>query len=780
MSTEYFRISSGLKDLIGSELITDNFVAVFELVKNAFDAKSSEVKISFENTSSEDGKIIIQDNGKGMDYDDLFNKWLFVAYSAKRDGTEDEADYRDKIQAAKIYAGAKGVGRFSCDRLGRFLNLVTIKDGEGALIENLVVDWKKFEEDQKKEFIKIPVQHSVLKSTDYNIKHGTVLEISGIKKDDWNRTNLLRLKDRLSKLIRPDLNKSVKAKKFSIILNVPEEKGEDFDVIDWAKKNKLKEDQEGYIYRNTVNGHIQNFVFEELDIRTTKIESFISEDGEFVTTQLTDRDDLIYKIKERNSFTLLKQVSITLYFLNTSAKNIFSRRMGVPAVEFGSVFVYKNGFRIYPYGERGDDSFGLDNRAMQGYNRYISLRNLIGQIDIQGQNNSLKETTSRDGGLVKTKPYQELAGTDNGFLVVTLRRLEKFVVDVTKWGINDEAFVIKDDEESKAKLVKLISNIIDDQSLVEIEYNKKIIDIVNQKEEKSAIKLLNNFKRLAAESNDPELVKDTRRLEKRLVQQARALESAQVELAKSVKERGDLKKDLEDQVSETLFARAVVGTETKELLSIQHHIYRHSAQHISNYVDSLIDAINKDTSKEKLLELVNKISFENKKIITLSRFVNKANFDTTTTKIKADLVKFINEYALNVYQSYKHLAMNNQRLKIRTSTPKNIEFSTSFRPIEIIIIIDNLLNNSFKAKSQTVNLIWKKLNDFRTELHVVDDGIGVPNKNIDKIFDFRFTTTNGSGVGLYHTKQVVEKMGGTITLNNKINKGAEFIITFVR
>jgi GTP cyclohydrolase I len=96
---------------------------------------------------------------------------------------------------------------------------------------------------------------------------------------------------------------------------------------------------------------------------------------------------------------------------------------------------------------------------------------------------------------------------------------------------------------------------------------------------------------------------------------------------------------LEDQVSETLFARAVVGTETKELLSIQHHIYRHSAQHISNYVDSLVDAINKDASKENLLDLVNKISFENKKIITLSRFVNKANFDTTTTKIKADLVK---------------------------------------------------------------------------------------------------------------------------------------------
>src|SRR5688572_26330914 len=149
MSNEFFRISSGLKDLIGSELITDNFVAVFELVKNSFDAKATEVKIKFENLNSDEGKIIIQDNGKGMDYDDLINKWLFVAYSAKRDGSEDEQDYRDKIQVGKIYAGAKGVGRFSCDRLGRYLNLISIKDKEPALIENLIVDWRKFEEDQK-------------------------------------------------------------------------------------------------------------------------------------------------------------------------------------------------------------------------------------------------------------------------------------------------------------------------------------------------------------------------------------------------------------------------------------------------------------------------------------------------------------------------------------------------------------------------------------------------------------------------------------------------------
>lgn len=782
MKSEFFKISSGLKSLIGSELITDNFVAVFELVKNSFDAKATEVKIRFENIYSEEARIIIQDNGKGMDYDDLISKWLFVAYSAKRDGTEDriEEDYRNKLKPERYYAGAKGVGRFSCDRLGRYLNLITIKDAPGAKIEKLVVDWKKFEEDQKKEFITIPVEHSVLKSTSYKIKHGTVLEISGINPGEWNRESLKKLKDKLSKLVRPDLNQSIKDKKFKILLEVPEEQGNDQEEID---KGKAKGESEGYFYYNTVNGEIKNFIFDELDIRTTKIISSVSGDGKLITTKLVDRDLFIYEITEHNKYGLLKNISITLYFLNQSAKSIFSRRMGIQPVEYGSLFVYKNGFRIYPYGERGDDSLGIDNRAVQGYNRFIGLRNLIGQVDIQGENLELREATSRDAGMVKTKAYYQLVDASpfaDSLLLTTLRRLEKYVVDVTQWGINDENYEIKESNDAKESLVKLISNIYDDKTLVNVEYNKNIVDILDQKEERSAKKLLANFKRLASESNDDKLLKDAKKLEKRILQQAKALESATRELQDKEQQGKKLKQELEEQTSETLFARAVVTTENKELLSIQHHIYRHSAQHITSFLDNLVNAINSDASKEKLLDLVNKIAFENKKIITLSRFVNKANFDTTTNKIKADLVKFVNEYVLNVYREYKHLAMNNQNLDITCTRPKDLKFELSFKPIEIIIILDNLLNNSFKAKAKKVQLVWEKDKDNKPVLHVIDDGIGISDKNLSKIFDFRFTTTNGSGLGLYHTKDVIEKMGGSISVNNKLKKGVEFVIKFKR
>ena len=79
-----FRISSALKNIIGRDLITDDFIAIYELVKNSYDAGATQVTVKIR-----DQKITIEDNGKGMSKRDLYDKWLFVAYSAKKEGVED-------------------------------------------------------------------------------------------------------------------------------------------------------------------------------------------------------------------------------------------------------------------------------------------------------------------------------------------------------------------------------------------------------------------------------------------------------------------------------------------------------------------------------------------------------------------------------------------------------------------------------------------------------------------------------------------------------------------
>ena len=149
-----FKVSSHLKDVIGRDLVTNEFVAIFELVKNSVDAGASLIEIEID---PEENSMRIVDDGKGMTLTDIQDKWLFVAYSAKADGTEDHetSNYRDKIRSVDGYAGSKGIGRFSCDTLGSTLTLVSRAEDSTSGAVGLNIDWEKFEADSKEEFDKI-------------------------------------------------------------------------------------------------------------------------------------------------------------------------------------------------------------------------------------------------------------------------------------------------------------------------------------------------------------------------------------------------------------------------------------------------------------------------------------------------------------------------------------------------------------------------------------------------------------------------------------------------
>ena len=461
MEQMHFKISSFLKDLIGRELITDEFVAVFELVKNSFDAHAKKVKVIFEHQyDPQTARIIIWDNGRGMDKSDLQNKWLFVAHSDKRDGTEDK-DYRDKIQHKRTFAGAKGVGRFSCDRLGRYLNLITKKDAPNALIENLKIDWTSFEEDSNKEFIDIKVERDVLSDIGYaNFSKGTILEISGLR-DIWDRARIKKLKVSLEKLINPIQGNDV----------------DDF-AIEIIATEELLLDKKEIDDRDKVNGVVRNIVFERLGLKTTQIKVSITNHGGTITTTLTDRGTEIYTLKERNPYEKLYDIDIVLFVLNRAGKINFKKIMGVDSVKYGSVFIYKNGFRIYPFGEEGDDTLQIDRRKQQGFYRYLGTRDILGRIEINGERSDLRETTSRDGGFIKNESWDQLV---EFFYDKALRRLESYTIGIIKWG--DEKFdketgeIIQPElkpEDVKDKILDIIANLTKAKDVIEDQYNQDI------------------------------------------------------------------------------------------------------------------------------------------------------------------------------------------------------------------------------------------------------------------------------------------------------------------
>lgn len=801
-----FKVSSALKDLVGKDLIRNENIAIFELVKNSYDAFATKVEITFEPE-----RIIIADNGKGMTLDDLKNKWLFLAYSAKKDGSEDaekdekQVSYRDKIN--RHYAGAKGVGRFSCDRLGANL-IVTTKSKKDKNAEQLTIDWTAFERDQKKEFIEVDVQHeslSDLPNFPENKKTGTILEITNLR-NIWARDEILRLKQSLEKLINP----------FSESLDFTIE-----IICEWAKKDDENEKRkDNYYDRNIVNGVVKNSISQVIGLKTTKID--VTLNSNFIETSVVDRDVEIYKIREKNTFDKLSSVTINLYFLNKAAKTAFSMKMGVQPVNYGSIFLFRNGFRILPFGNPGDDSWKLDYRAQQGYNRFLGTRDLFGRVDIQTDNvDEFKEVSSRDGGLIQSETTLQLMR----LFETTHHRLERYVTGVL-WGegflkrqyfkditdvdknrellgkdkeLDSADYVINSSLGSKIDFVQLVKTLISDKNIEVLSYNKQLANIFSDPTlfDDANPQVITDLERIAEKTKDADLMssideakqkiaelqkqkeKAERDAEEANIRADRAEEETQkaqyeasvakVKQEKAEKENAELDEQIKQVQKENMFLVSDVNSDVKQLASLQHTI-THTSKKIRIELDDAMNYLKSD-DKDGVVNCLNKIFILNQQVETLSGLVSKVNYNVKANKITKDFVDFTNEYLTNFcITNYSN---------IKFHVPKTeIVWETKFEAIKIIIIIDNLLSNSDKFQTKNIYIDWEE-NSETIDLIYKDDGDGIAPDILPKVFNYRFSTTDGGGLGLYHIKSIMESdFNGSVELKSEKGKGAEFILHF--
>lgn len=785
MSKKKFKISSALKNIIGKELITDDFIAVFELVKNAFDAHATKVDVIFQNADGENPKLIIQDNGKGMDLDDLENKWLFVAYSAKKEGTE---DYRDSINSVRIHAGAKGIGRFSCDKLGSSLKIHSRRKKSANMTNLLEVEWEDFENDSTQEFTDISVNYKETDDNPFNISHGTALEISNLR-ETWNREKLLKLRRSLEKLINP--NQGNDSNNFIINLIVP-------SAIELDNKILIEEPWK------KVNGPIKNFLFENLGLKTTHINIKISKDGKYIKTRLEDRGTRIFEITEISSLHYLgkslSDIEVSLFALNRTAKTFFTRYMGTQVVNFGSVFLYKNGFRVHPIGEFGDDSLGLDSRKTQGTARYLGSRDVVGRIEINGENADFQEASSRDGGLVKNAAY---ACLKEMFLDFCLKRLEKYAVDIVKYGNLGDDFdsALEQSSDIKSQILSLVQSLTQSDNIIDLNFDPNVVDIFSELSEKSLQNVFRNFKRIAKDSNNPILEKEAFKAETRLAQLSKAREEAEAEAKKAKKEQAEaealakitleharaaqLKADkaakiVEKATTENLFLKSMVSKDIDNVVSLHHHIGI-AAETIENYIKNMTKRIKSGQafSEDTVLDLLDKISLQAKKIATTTKFATKANFNLEGAKVSGDLCEYIEEYLLNICSGVIKTKNSKKNVTFIWENPDKVKFEMKYRPLEISIVLDNLISNSRKALADQIEVSVLKSSDKEILLLFSDNGKGISTGADTKIFDLAYTTTDGSGLGLHQTKSILENMKGEVDLLPQYKaKGATFQLTF--
>ena len=719
-----FKISAALKNIIGKELITNKYIAIFELVKNSFDAYAERVDVDF----LED-KIVIKDDGKGMNIDDIKNKWLFVGYSAKADNTEDRGykDYRNKIKTRRAFAGAKGVGRFACDRLGEKLKLISIKEEKNPKIEQIIVEWELFEKDSKEDFIDISVTHETLDKNPYpEIKHGTILEIFKLR-EKWadveknEKSEKEKLGIHLSKLINP-INKNTKDK-FDIFLD---------------------------------NKKIENAVFEKLSLKTTQIVVDVSKDGKFITTELIDRGEKIYKIKEKNKWkNYLFDIQFQLFYLSFPTKLSFHRQMKMRVNDFGSIFLYRNGFRVFPYGEAGDDSLGIDRRKQQGYARYIGTREVVGFIDINNESDEFKETTSRANGLIETKGYKNLKEC---FFEKILKRLEIYTVDTLDWTYKRQDQKEVFPEEKKDDIKKLIERLTKTKEFIKLEYDYSIVEKkIEEKTNEGFQGATGVLKKEAKKTGDEKLLKAVKEIEEKQEQQTSMIQKQESKIEESEEEKSALRNLLENPFFENIVDF--------------HHDISIASENIN---DSLDDALIKLAKKEyeNLGNILEIIKFENSKIFSISKIATRSGMRDGVHKKKMILNNKIVSYLEEYNKLYSSLS-----IKIKDSTKK--DFIIPFRYYDLVTVLDNLLDNSKKHKAKNIEVIITDGGKW-LEMSFFDDGKGLDEKfanSPDDIFKSRTSTTNGAGWGLYQTKEILKEMNGDISVSPQ-EKGLLFNLYF--
>ena len=778
MSADSFRISTYLKDIIGRDLVTNEFVAVFELVKNAFDARASRVDIGLD---LDRNRMWIVDDGKGMDADAIRDRWLFVAYSAKADGTEDESgsrDYREKIRPAGQYAGRKGIGRFSCDTLGRELLLYS-RASRKEKTQELSVEWEDFEANSRELFHDVPISVQEVQGFPADAivpmpkGSGTVLQIDELR-SEWPTKKISRLRDYLGKFIDP----------FGTTKNIP--------VHISVVESSLAEDE-----LERLRGPVGNDLRGLLEEKTTRIAVNIDNSG--IRTSLVDRGRVIYRINEDSPYKGLLDVTVetSIFYLNRSAKATFTRRMGVRPVEFGSVFLFINGFRIFPIGEETDDTFALNRRKQQGSSRYLGTRDVMGRVDVTARPGLFREATSRDGGLIDDVRVQELY---DAITTKAIFRLERYVVGVT-W--RDKADHMREDASglsigaTRARVAKLVGQLAATSNLELEHYDPELIELFDE-DATSLDSAMKDLISIAQHKGDTGLLRRIEEARARLLE----LRRAEKEAAEAAEQALDEKARADEHIAR-LEEQATYLAKTQDLTAEQMTLSLHQIRIYAGHIERAIDRALGNTRKvseaardlstdgtdgdlrnaaaavsvltKRILNDLEYIHLERDRLMAVVRFAANARFKLKTDKLRGDLIAFLDEYVNQVLDS--------PSARCSTSFESNgIEHNTEFRPVDLLVVVDNLLDNARKHQARLLQMDTRRVSGGRNaEIVISDDGLGIDESRVDPahIFDKGYTSTaEGTGLGLYHARQVMQACGGGLQLDPERDPGrAKFILS---
>jgi len=696
-----FSVDASHMSRLGRELVGKKETAVSELVKNAYDADATQVTLTFENADLAGGRLIIEDDGHGMTREQLIAGFMRLSTTDKI-----HEPYSPKYN--RLRAGRKGIGRFAAQGLGKRLTITTqIKKSDTAL--QVEIDWAKFKAD--KDLIIISNQ---IREVEKLNNQGTRLTIDNLE-DGWTISAIEKVYKYIVDIIQPfPISKKLETDTSDPGFEVKIFSATNDEKIEVASAEKL-------IYEYSlaeINAKVDKNGKGSWSIKSKQYD--INERG----LSATPKDHLFSHNRDVNF-----KAYYYIYNSDSLPRNII-RQIRELANERAGIRVYRNGFRVLPYGEPNDDWLHLDERhARREILPPFRNQNFFGFVELIDPMGVVFEETASREGLIETEGFKELVS---------------FVGNVL------EAAVLRVAEARKKKAKPTKSNV------TPIEKVQAAVDTIRR-----------------TKTDIDNLLADTgaKKIATQQIEIANAIQDAIQTLEESINVQQEKEEETLDEIS-MLRVLASLGLSIGQF----NHEIRNMFPALLADTYSLIQSTSGD-SHEKALRL--KKNIQSFRTYT-SYFDKSVSANARRETVVQDVGKILRSF-------WEVITPACQRRDIEFPEPTIHEydlFTTPMHSSEWTSILFNLFTNSRKAIVRAGHDTGKILVTAGREkgkvfVEFADNGDGIPHENRERIFDAFFTTSYisstevdededddllGTGLGLKILKDIVTSYNGEIAL----------------
>ncbi|HFI0091328.1 TPA: ATP-binding protein [Streptococcus suis] len=713
-----FNFSYYALNLLGKQMYTNRWSAISELIANGLDAGATKVNLYIESIDKKNSILEIIDNGSGMDYDDLSTKYALIGRN-KRLSSE---DLSEKTK------GRKGIGKLATLFLSKKYYIVSKKDG---IASAWMLDSTDALDSDIPELVRVPIDDIHIENTKIwdEIESGTLIKSVGVNLAGFAEGKLESLKMTLANYYlldnlgadievayRTDVNQAIEFSKVSKVIGFKNFYAffqTDKTVVNMDLLNdsvKISADLEEV--SNKLRQVKRIYPSEISRISLTGKEEFLNIDGEL--------EEITYELTGWIGIHSTINMSEALENTGTDTKDRFIRNQ-----------VYKaNQLRLYVRDKLAVSDFMPLLNNTQAFGAYIE-----GEISFDVLDHDRLEdisTTNREG----------LSGNDER---ITL------LIDLLKPIVN-----------------KLISERANIGSVV-----RKEVDEIRRKEKKALEEKRiqeEEAKKIAEEERrEAELARKTAEREKIEAQQ----KQRQAEVAKEVEREKRLVTEQELKITskQALFLRKLTNPKFENATEALHAMYTESDS-IELSINSISQILNEYQATDIIAEVdedIYGITISAQKIKKIYDLAFSADFRLSDQTQSFILQEFIEQYIKDLLKPTKD---RYSKIKFKYQPEKILTNKIKFNTAELGLVVDNLVNNSFKAGASNIDLDFYT-NGIYTVMEFKDDGEGLSSAIItpDRIFELGYTTTESTGVGLSHVKRVMEENGGYIKLHEKNERG---------